>query len=97
MEDTQEIKEQAHEEVISDKTSEMKPETRDEILSRHRWFTLHKINIFSSHLFCECIESYLDALLLIEIDSKAQHRWILLILESELLSHSILFLFLFAR
>ncbi|XP_027930779.1 deubiquitinase OTUD6B [Vigna unguiculata] len=36
MEDTQEIKEQAHEEVISDKTSEMKPETRDEILSRHR-------------------------------------------------------------
>lgn len=36
MEDIQEIKEQAHEEVISDKKSETKPETRDEILSRHR-------------------------------------------------------------
>jgi len=34
MEDTQEIEEQAHDRVISDKTSE--PETRDEILSRHR-------------------------------------------------------------
>jgi len=36
MEDTQEIEEQTHEEVISDKVSEKKPETRDEILSRHR-------------------------------------------------------------
>lgn len=36
MEDTQEIEEQAHEEVISDKTSEKMQETRDEILSRHR-------------------------------------------------------------
>ncbi|KAJ1412656.1 Papain-like cysteine peptidase superfamily [Sesbania bispinosa] len=36
MEDTQEIEEKAHEEVISDKTSEKKQETLDEILSRHR-------------------------------------------------------------
>nr|KYP71613.1 OTU domain-containing protein 6B [Cajanus cajan] len=35
MEDTQEIGEQTHEEVISDKTSE-RQETLDEILSRHR-------------------------------------------------------------
>jgi len=36
MEDTQEIEEQAHKEVISDKTSEKQQETLDEILSRHR-------------------------------------------------------------
>ncbi|XP_057439322.1 OVARIAN TUMOR DOMAIN-containing deubiquitinating enzyme 5 [Lotus japonicus] len=36
MEDTHEIEEKAHEEVISDEASEKKQETRDEILSRHR-------------------------------------------------------------
>lgn len=36
MEATQEIEENVHEEVISDKTSEKEPEARDEILSRHR-------------------------------------------------------------
>ncbi|KAG5044041.1 deubiquitinase OTUD6B-like [Glycine soja] len=36
MEDTQEIEEQGHEEVISDKTSKKQQETLDEILSRHR-------------------------------------------------------------
>ncbi|KAK7337404.1 hypothetical protein VNO77_17976 [Canavalia gladiata] len=35
MEDTQEVEEKAHEEVISDKTSE-KQETLDDVLSRHR-------------------------------------------------------------
>ena len=36
MEDTQEIEEQGHEEVISDKTFKKQQETLDEILSRHR-------------------------------------------------------------
>lgn len=40
MEDSQEVEDKGNEEVISDKTSEKKQETRDEILSRHRWLTL---------------------------------------------------------